>query len=135
MKLLQRIFLTLLLFFTLTAKSQTADEIINRYIQFIGGSDNWKSIKTIITSGNYNYGGVAFPYVAYSKAPNLYLYVVTFNGKSFSQAYNGKVGWRIDGFKNEKTKTILKDKQGTMLANEADVDLESPFFNYRQKGY
>lgn len=135
MKFVPRIFLALLFFSTLGAKSQTADEIINRYIQFIGGAQNWESIKTITTAGNYNYGGVAFPYVAWSKAPNLYLYVVTFNGKSFSQAYNGQVGWRIDGFKNEKTKTILKDKQATALANEADVELESIFINYRQKGY
>ena len=135
MKLFQRLFLPLLLFSTLVAKSQTSDEIINRYIQFIGGAENWKSVNTITTAGNYNYGGVAFPYVAWSKAPNLYLYIVSFNGKSFSQAYNGKVGWRIDGFKNEKTKTILKDKQATALANEADVELESPFINYRQKGY
>jgi outer membrane lipoprotein-sorting protein len=135
MKLFQRLFLPLLIFSTLVAKSQTPDEIINHYIQFIGGAENWKSVNTITTAGNYNYGGVAFPYVAWSKAPNLYLYTVTFNGKSFSQAYNGKVGWRIDGFKNEKTKTILKDKQATALANEADVELESPFINYRQKGY
>jgi hypothetical protein len=135
MKLVKRIFFALPLFFTLIANSQTADEVINRYIQFIGGAENWKSINTITTSGNYNYGGVAFPYIANSKSPDLYLYVVTFNGKSFSQAYNGKVGWRIDGFKNEKTKTILKDKQATALANEADVALESPFINYRQKGY
>jgi len=134
MKFPQRIFLTLLLFSVLIARSQTADEIINRYIQFIGGAQNWKSISTITTAGTYNYGGVAFPYVAYSKAPNLYLYTVTFNGKSFSQAYNGQVGWRIDGFKNEKTKTILKDRQATALANEADVELESPFINSAKKG-
>lgn len=135
MKRPQRIFLTLLLLSVHIAKTQGTDEIINRYIQFIGGAENWKSINTITTAGNYNYGGVAFPYVAYSKAPNLYLYVVTYNGKSFSQAYNGQLGWQIDGFKNEKTKTILKDKKATSLANEADVELESPFINYQQKGY
>lgn len=117
-----------------SAKTQTADEIINRYIQFTGGVENWKSVKTITTTGTYNYGGIAFPFVSWSKAPNLYLYVVTFNGRSFSQAYNGELGWRIDGFKNEKTKTILKDKQATAMANEADVELESPFINYLQKG-
>jgi outer membrane lipoprotein-sorting protein len=87
------------------------------------------------TSGTYNYSGVVFPYTAYSKAPNLYKYEVPFNGKSFIQAYNGKTGWRIDGFKNEKTKTLLKGKAGTAMANEADVELESPFINYKEKGY
>lgn len=119
----------------LVANSQTADEIVSRYIQYTGGAENWKSVNTITTSGTYNYGGVEFPYTAYSKAPNLYKYEVPFNGKSFIQAYNGETGWRIDGFKNEKTKTILKGKQATSMANEADVELETPFINYKQKGH
>jgi hypothetical protein len=135
MKLTQRIFLALLISSGHFANAQTADEIIDRYIRFTGGAENWKSINSITTAGNYNYGGVAFPYIAYSKRPNLYLYVVTFNGKSFSQAYNGQVGWQIDGFKNEKTKSILKDKKAISLANESDVELESPFINYREKGF
>jgi hypothetical protein len=135
MRLIQRIFFALLLFVAINAKSQTAEEIINGYVQFTGGTDNWKSVSTITTIGNYNYGGVAFPYIAYSKRPNLYLYVVTYNGRSFSQAYNGQLGWQIDGFKNEKAKTIFKDKKATAMANEADVDLESPFINYKLKGF
>jgi hypothetical protein len=135
MKPAQRIFFALLLSSAFAAKSQTADEILNRYIQYTGGAENWKSVNTLTTKGSYNYGGVAFPYIAYSKRPNLYLYVVTYNGKSFSQAYNGQTGWQIDGFKNEKAKTILKHKKATSMANEADIELESPFINYRQKGY
>ena len=125
----------ILCFLFLIAKSQTADEVINKYVVFIGGEQNWKKVKTITTTGIYNYGGMEFPFVAYSKAPALYKYIVTANGKSFTQAYDGKVGWRIDGFKNETTKTILKDKEATAMANEADVELESPFINYRQKGH
>lgn len=121
--------------FVIIANSQTADEVINKYIEFIGGVQKWKVVKTITTTGIYNYGGMEFPYKAYSKAPDRYKYVVTSNGKSFTQAYDGKIGWRIDGFKNETKKLILKNKQATALANEADVELESPFINYRQKGH
>lgn len=121
--------------FSFTAKSQTADEIITKYITFTGGVQNWKKVKTITSSGTYNYGGLEFPFTSISKAPDLYKYVVTFKGKSFSQAYDGKEGWRIDGFKNEKEKTILKDKQATALANESDVELESAFIDYAKKGH
>ena len=129
-----------MLFFTLScssffAKSQTADEVVSKYVQFIGGVQNWKAVKTITTSGIYNYGGMKVPYKAYSKSPDRYKYVVAFKGKSFTQAYNGKTGWRIDGFKNETKKTMLKDRQATALAKEADVELESPFINYREKGH
>src|SRR5689334_12084508 len=102
----QALFLLLSLAFFIT-RAQTADEIINKYIAFTGGVQNWKKVKTITTSGIYNYGGMEFPFVAYSKAPNRYKYIVTANGKSFTQAYNGKTGWCIDGFKNETKKTLL----------------------------
>ena len=125
----------LLSFFSLVVKSQTADDVINSYIKFIGGEKNWKVVQTLTVSGIYNYVGVSFPFISYSKKPNLYKYIVTANGKSFIQAFDGKQGWRIDGFKDEKNKTILKDRQAIAMANEADVELESPFINYLEKGH
>jgi len=125
----------LLSFFSLALKSQTADDVINSYIKFIGGEKNWKAVQTQTISGVYNYVGVSFPFISYSKRPNLYKYIVTANGKSFIQSFDGKQGWRIDGFKDEKDKTILKDRQAYAMANEADVELESPFINYREKGH
>src|SRR6476660_7198112 len=91
-------FLLLIFDFSLIAKSQSADEIIAKYIAFTGGVKKWKKIKTISSSGTYNYGGIEFPFQAWSKAPDHYKYDVTSNGKSFSQAYDGKEGWKIDGF-------------------------------------
>jgi hypothetical protein len=120
---------------SLVVSSQTADEVINKYISYIGGEKNWKEVKTMTISGVYNYVGVSFPFISYSKRPDLYKYVVTANGKSFTQAYDGKQGWRIDGFKDESDKTMLKDRKATGMANEADVELESPFINYREKGH
>ena len=127
-------FLFLIFTFSLIAKSQSADEIITKYIAFTGGVEKWKKIKTISSSGTYNYGGMEFPFKAWSKAPDLYRYDVTSNGKSFSQAYDGKEGWKIDGFKNETQKTMLTGKQATAMANECDVELESPFIDYQKKG-
>lgn len=127
--------LLLLSILSSVAKSQTADEIIAKYISFTGGAAKWEKIKTISSSGTYNYGGVEFPFQSFSKAPDLYRYIVTFKGKSFEQGYDGRTGWRIDGFKNEKEKTILKDKQAQAMANESDVELESPFVDYKKKGH
>jgi hypothetical protein len=121
--------------FSFIAQSQTADEIINRYIAFIGGGQKWKTIKTLTTSGTYTYGGMTFPFTSYAKAPDKYKYVVAANGKAFTQAYDGKDGWRIDGFKDEKKKTILKGDAGRDMANEADVVLENPFIDYSKKGH
>jgi hypothetical protein len=116
-------------------ESQTVDEIISKYIAFTGGEQQWKGVKTITTSGTYNYGGIVFPFTALSKAPNLYKYVVPFQGKYFEQAFDGKTGWKIDAFKGETKKTDLDGKAAIAMMNEADLELEMPFINYKQKGH
>src|SRR5882757_4748505 len=128
---------TLFLFLLLPAIASTAqsvDSIFSRYIQFLGGEQQLRNLHTRIDSGTYNYGGIEFPFASYAKSPDHYRYTVTFKGKYFAQAYDGKQGWKIDVFKNEKQKTLLKGDLATAMANEADVRFESPFIDYKQKG-
>ena len=132
----KKIAFSLLIFcFSLISNAQSVGEIIAKYIAFTGGTDQWKTIKTMVISGTYNYGGMEFAFTSYSKTPDLYKYIVQSNGKYFAQAFDGKQGWKIDEFKNETKKKILTGKPALAMANEADVELESPFINYQQKGY
>jgi CubicO group peptidase (beta-lactamase class C family) len=117
------------------ANSQTAPEIIQKYLDFLGGQKLLKAIRSRIDEGTYNYGGIEFPFISYAKAPDFYKYTVSFKGKYFTQAFDGDEGWKIDVFKNEKEKTILHGRPARAMANEADVHLETPFINYRKKGY
>ena len=129
---------TLFFFFavvTLRAQAQDVDEVISKYISFTGGEQKWRSVQSIVTSGTYNYGGIEFPFTAYSKRPNLYKFIVPFKGKYFAQSFDGKKGWKIDAFKGETKKTYLTGKPAVALANEADVELENPFINYQTKGH
>jgi len=64
---------------------QSADEVINKYIELIGGEKQWKHVNTITTSGEYNYGGVAFLLKLIAKTPDRYKFVVTFKGKYYAQ--------------------------------------------------
>ena len=53
--------ISLLLLFSIASLyicAQTADEVINKYVEFIGGQKQWKQVNTIVTSGEYNYGGI-----------------------------------------------------------------------------
>lgn len=132
----KKVILTVVLFvFSFILKAQTVEVVIANYIGFIGGEKHLKKINSIVSSGTYNYGGMEFPFEACSKAPDLYKYTVRSNGKYFAQAFDGKQGWKIDGFKEETTKTILTGNEARAMANEADVNLESPFINYKEKGY
>jgi hypothetical protein len=134
--LLKNVFIFLSFFiYTSAIKAQTAEEVILKYIKLSGGEKHWKKIKSIVTHGKYSYGGMEFSFTSYSKAPNLYKYVVSLNGKNYIQSYDGRKGWKMDGFNNETTPVFLEGKAAIAMANEVDVELESPLINYGKKGF
>src|SRR6187401_991967 len=109
--------------------------ITDKYIEFIGGKKNWKKIKTIITSGEYDYGGISFPFKAYAMAPNRYKFIVESNGKYYAQGFDGVKGWKIDAFKSETTPTILTGPQAKDMANESNVELLDMVVRSKIDGY
>ncbi|MDH4090692.1 MAG: hypothetical protein OEV74_01755 [Cyclobacteriaceae bacterium] len=123
------------LIFSLAAQAQPADQIIGKYTKFIGGKKKWRRITTITTSGEYNYGGIPFPFHTYAKVPNRYKFIVPFNGKYYAQAFDGTKGWKIDAFKNETVPTLLTGKDAMAMANEADVELQDALIDYQRKGH
>lgn len=125
----------LALFFFSQSNAQTADQVIKKYVKFIGGKKAWKNASTVTTSGEYDYGGIVFPFNTYAKAPEQYKFVVPLGGKHYAQAFDGTKGWKIDAFKNETVPTLLTGKAALAMANESDVELETPFVDYRQKGH
>jgi hypothetical protein len=125
--------LTFLLPFYLPA--QQADDIIDKHVSFIGGKKSWEEVKTLKATGEYNYGGIKFPFTTYAKAPNLYKFIVPFEGKYYAQAFDGKRGWKIDAFKNETSPTLLTGKEASSMANEQEVALENIFIDYKRKGH
>jgi hypothetical protein len=135
MKLRKALLLLLLLSCSFAIQAQSVDQVIENYVRFIGGKERWKKVKTMVASGEYNYGGIQFPFRSYAKAPNRYKFVVPQNRKEYVQGFDGTVGWKIDGFKNETTLTLLAGKAAMAMANEADVELEDALIDYRDKGH
>ncbi len=129
------LFFLFIFHFPFCLQAQNADAVIKKYVDFIGGKKNWEKVKTLKTSGKYNYGGIEFPFTAYSKAPNHYKFIVPLEGKYYAQAFDGEKGWKIDAFKNETAPTMLTGKAAQSMANEADVELQNAFIDYKRKGY
>jgi hypothetical protein len=133
--IMRALLFSLIVFSPFFVRAQPAEEVVNKYVDAIGGERKWKTIKSIITKGEYDYGGIVFPFTTYAKRPNRYKFVVPFNGKYYAQGFDGKKGWKIDAFKNETKPTLLKGKLALAMANEADVELENPFIKYKAKGH
>ena len=134
MRIAYSFILIIALFLSQSTYAQKVDEIVNKYIAFTGGKKQWEKVKTITATGEYDYGGMKFPFNSYAKSPDRYKFSVAANGKYYAQAFDGTRGWKIDVFNGETNATILTGKDARAMANEADVETESVLIDYRKKG-
>jgi outer membrane lipoprotein-sorting protein len=70
----------------------TADQILSKYLDAVGGADALMKITTRIEKGNILTGGNQVPTEIYAKAPNMRLSVTHNNTDSFT-AFDGTAGW------------------------------------------
>lgn len=70
-----------------------ADQIIDRYIQAVGGAESLQKITSRVQKGTVSFGGRQFPVDTLSKAPNKRISSVhTPNGDNIT-AFDGHTGW------------------------------------------
>jgi hypothetical protein len=76
----------------------SADQILNRYVEAIGGRAAWKKLTSRVATGTIHVpemqisGTVEF----HEKAPNRLLRVIILNGASFRQGFDGTTAWTDD---------------------------------------
>lgn len=81
------------------AAAVTADAVLDRYVQALGGSAAIEKISTRVVKGSYEIGGVPAKgeLEVYSKAPNMTAITVTMPGLGvLRQGYDGQTGWKHD---------------------------------------
>ena len=71
----------------------TADEILNKYIQAIGGAEALQKITSRVEKGTINFGGQQFPVEVAAKAPNKRISLVHTPGGDNITAFDGHMGW------------------------------------------
>ena len=120
-----------LLSFSVTA--QTADEIIAKYIQKIGGIEKLAAIKTMRTTGKFT-GGGGFEAVVVQEAkrPNFVRQEFALQGLTAITAYDGKNGWKINPFGGKKDAETMGEEELKQIVEDSDFD--GPLVNYAAKG-
>ena len=99
--------LALLLFVAGRGSAQatlTADEIIARYAQRIGGADRMRAIQSVRRSGKF-FGGGGFEaeVTNENKRPNKVREEITFGGMTGATSFDGKNGWKIEPWRERRT--------------------------------
>jgi hypothetical protein len=118
---------------SLTASSQTADELIQKNIEAKGGLEKMKAIKTLRLTGKLDGGGGFTASVGQeNKRPNLVRETFTLQGMTQVQAYDGSTAWQVRPFGGRKDPQLMGDDDVRDLL--IDADLDGPLVDYKEKG-
>lgn len=118
---------------SLTAMSQTADELVNKNIEAKGGIDKIKAIKTVRMTGKAVFpGGFVASSGQENMRPNLLRETFTIQGMTAVQAYDGTTGWQIQPFGGKKDPQFMGEDDLRDLLIDADID--GPLVDYQAKG-
>lgn len=79
------------------AARPTSDQILDKYIQAVGGAEALQKVSSRVEKGTINFGGRQFPAEIFAKAPDKRFSLVHgANGDSIT-AYDGHTGWLGNG--------------------------------------
>ena len=110
----------------------TADEIVNKHIEAIGGKDKLSQIKTRYSEGTTQVMGNEGPSTVTVVDGVGAKTVSEVNGQSFIQVFTDKGGWQVNPYAGAVTPTPLPDD--VYKQSRSILDITGPLFNYAQKG-
>jgi hypothetical protein len=131
---LTKVLFTLIFVISISGRifAQDADEIVNKYINAIGGLDKIKAITTIKLTGKVTAGSMDIPFSQICKRPQMVLMESTIQGMTMKQAFDGTQGWTINPFMGKKEPDLMsKDAEKAIQRN---ADFEGELINYKDKG-
>ena len=125
--------LFLLVISGLITNAQTADEIINKHIEAIGGKDKISNIKTVQIESVMTVMGNEAPMTTTILNGKGYRNEIDFNGTKIVQVVTDKGGWMINPMMGASDPTAMPDEQ--FKGSRAQIVVGGPLMDYASRGY
>lgn len=116
---------------TLAVHAQTADEIVAKYVDAIGGKDKIKQINSVYLEGNLQMMGNESPTVVTVLNGKGYKTETDFNGQKMVQCFTDKGGWAINPMSGGNPEAMPED---AYKAGREQMDVGGALFDYAAKG-
>ncbi len=117
---------------TVITNAQTADEIIQKHIKAIGGSENWKKIKSLKMSGTVKAGDKEFPVTITTLNGKGQKVEFTLDGKQGYEVLTTSAGWAFNPADGESK---IESMPAEMVKGSQDqLDIQGPLIDYKAKG-
>ena len=115
----------------ITAKAQTADDIIQKHITAIGGADNWKKINSVRKNCVRISRGVEIPVTITILQVKGFKNEYTINGMTGYTIITDKAGWNFNPRGQQKAEAIPDE---SVKQAQDKLDIQGPLIDYKIKG-
>jgi hypothetical protein len=126
------ILLSILSVICLFASAQTADEIIDKYLENTGGKDAWNKVTSLQYNASVNTQIGEIPIVMYNSKSGSFV-KMTIQGNEITQfAFDGETAWGMNMMSMQAEK---QDSETTENVKRALNEFPDPFLNSKEKGF
>jgi outer membrane lipoprotein-sorting protein len=116
-----------------SASALTAEEMIDRYYDAIGGVEKYTSLQTMTVTGKVQVMGMELPFTMSTKRPNKLHIASEFQGAKIVQLFDGEHGWMINPMMGTTEPQPMPEIQEKGFKVQADMD--GPLIDWQKKGY
>ena len=133
MKIKQLLLLVFALAF-MAGQAQTADEIINKYYEAMGGQAALAKVEGMKMTAKVNQGGVEFPFVILQMKDGRQGQIITFQGKEIKQGmFDGTDLWSSNPIADKTERSDAESTENVKANLGSDFPL--PLYDYKKRGY
>jgi hypothetical protein len=119
---------------SISVQGQDVDEIIDTYLENIGGKEAWSKVTNMQAQGIGKQGGVEYPFTATYTKEGKALISVDLQGRQFIvEAFDGETSWAMN-FQTQKAEAADAESSTNYKRTSKD-NFPDAFLNYKEKGY
>ena len=115
-----------------TGRAQNVDEIINKHIKAMGGTDKLAKLQSVKITAEMDVMNMKVPITTTIVQNKGFRSETTVQGMTVVQAINGTSGWTLNPMTGQTTPTALPEEAVKAMSTETDL---TGLYNYKQKGY
>ena len=116
------------------SKAQTAEEIIEKYLQNLGGLEKLNSINSLEMKAKVDYGGMTIPVDMIILRDGRTVTKINFQGQEMIQgAFDGTTSWGTNFMTMKPEKNDAETTEN--VKRTAGTDFMTPMLDYKTKGY
>ena len=116
-----------------TTQAQTADEVIGKHIQALGGKTVINSVKSMYIESTVEVMGTEAPSTTYILSGKGYKNELDFSGTKIVNCVTDKGGWTINPMAGATTPQALPAEQ--LKSSQLQLSIGGPLMDYATKGY